>query len=282
MASVSNNFINTLNKTLGTQNPKDVANSVLKENVSIGEAIVNVLGATGIAGFKFNIPKSELVKMQSDITDHYTDANRPIQDHIALSPIIITLNGLHGEYFHSVNPIEDTLAKVVPTMRLVAEFLPKISPVTQKIKTDYINKTKEMATKYNVSDPKNLENIDKFQAAKEVTLLNGMDLFKLFQELYKLKSAQTRAFLFFEALWQSKTRFTVETTWKRYNNMVIENLQPLRDENADITDFTVTFKQINYAVTQVTSAKDAVGRLSDMLSKTSVKGVDKGKKVDTI
>ena len=102
------------------------------------------------------------------------------------------------------------------------------------------------------------------------------------QDVYKLKSSQTRAFLFFEALWKSKARFSVETTWKRYDNMVITSIKPLRDENADITDFTLTFKQINRAVTETTNLKGAAGRLSQQLSKTNKKGLDKGKEVKTI
>ena len=67
-----------------------------------------------------------------------------------------------------------------------------------------------------------------------------MDLFTLFQSLYKLKSAQARAFLFFECMWKSRALFSVETTWKRYDNMAILSLQPRRDKNADITEFSIT------------------------------------------
>ena len=112
--------------------------------------------------------------------------------------------------------------------------------------------------------------------------LNNIDLFQTMQDIYKLKSNQTRAFLFFEALWKSKARFTVETTWKRYDNMVITSVKPLRDENADITDFTLTFKQINRAITEVTNLKGAAGRLSQQLAKSNKKGLDKGKEVNTI
>ena len=63
------------------------------KSVNIGEAIVEFASQTGIAGFKFNLPKREQVKMQSDITDYYTDLNSPVQDHIARKPIEITMNG---------------------------------------------------------------------------------------------------------------------------------------------------------------------------------------------
>ena len=104
-----------LNTIYGKIDKTQLATKMLKESINVGEAIVNVLSCTGIAGFKFNIPQREQLKFRSDVTDHYTDNNTPVQDHIAQKPIEITLTGLHGEYFYSVHQIADALAKVVPT-----------------------------------------------------------------------------------------------------------------------------------------------------------------------
>lgn len=278
MATVENTFVQAQNKKYAQINKEDYARSLFKENISINEAIVNVLSNTGIAGFKFNVPAREQVEMQSEVTDHYTDINRPIQDHIALRPITITLNGLHGEYFYSVNKIEDTLAKVIPTLSLVKQFLPKLSDVTMNIKAA----KKALPFYQRVANAQNKEYTFKDKVETLWDELNGFDLFQTMQDIYKLKSSQTRAFLFFEALWKSKARFTVETSWKRYDNMVITSVKPLRDENADITDFTITFKQINRAVTETTNLKGAAGRLSQQLAKTNKKGTDKGKEVPTV
>lgn len=278
MATVENTFVQAQNKKYAQINKEDYARSLFKENISINEAIVNVLSNTGIAGFKFNVPAREQVEMQSEVTDHYTDINRPIQDHIALRPITITLNGLHGEYFYSVNKIEDTLAKVIPTLSLVKQFLPKLSVVTMNIKAA----KKALPFYQRVANAQNKEYTFKDKVETLWDELNGFDLFQTMQDIYKLKSSQTRAFLFFEALWKSKARFTVETSWKRYDNMVITSVKPLRDENADITDFTITFKQINRAVTETTNLKGAAGRLSQQLAKTNKKGTDKGKEVPTV
>lgn len=294
MTTVINSFIEKQNEKYAQINKEDYAKSLFKENVNVGEAIVNILSNTGIAGFKFNVPQREQVEMQSEVTDHYTDINRPIQDHIALKPITITLNGLHGEYFYSVNRIEDALAKVTPTLSLVKQFLPRISPQVMKAKMRYQENLKTTLTGYafNMSGYSDWDgkftnkeqSLIRKTALKDTLMdeLNDVDLFQTMQDLYKLKSSQTRAFLFFEALWKSKARFTVETTWKRYDNMVITSVKPLRDENADITDFTLSFKQINRAVTEVTNLKGAAGRLSQQLAQTNKKGLDKGKEVKTI
>ena len=270
-----NAYVNgTLDSKYGQINKFQLASKLLKESVNVGEAIVNVLSNTGIAGFKFNIPEKEQIRLQSDITDHYTDINNPIQDHIAHKPIRVTLNGLHGDYFYSVNQIEDTLAKVIPTLALVKQFLPKLPD----------NVKQNLSNKYQALAGNNQENIlNQIKAADtNPNELNRIDLFKLFQDIYKVASAQTRAYLFLKALWESKAIFSVETTFERFDNMTIEDMTPLRDGNADYAEFAITFKQMNFAKTVITSVDGAVGRLSAMIQGTAEKGVDKGKEVKTI
>lgn len=263
------NLDSLLNEKYGQLDKTQLATKLLKENVNVGEAIVNILSHTGIAGFRFNIPEREQLKFQSDVTDHYTDKNNAIEDHIAQKPITITLTGLHGEYFYSVHQIQDTLAKVVPTLSLIKQFIPKLPDgAKQKLLKKYQSLN---------NSSKTLEALKIQEKSTNKNEVNGVDLFALFQDIYKLGSSQTRAYLFLKALWKSKAIFSVETTFERFDNMVIIDLSPLRTDNADIAQFNVTFKQINFAQTITTTAQDAVGRLSNMLSKPQNKGVDKGK-----
>lgn len=276
----TNDFFQTINKKYSEVNKTQLATKLLKEHTDIEEAVVNILGSTGIAGFKFHIPKREQIKMQAEATDHYIDTNRPVQDHIALKPITITLNGLHGDYFYSVNQIEDMLATVVPTLSLVKQFLPKLSDATKQVKEKYYKNLKAKAFVKSTYEKKT--NIyDNISSGLDAVLLNREDLFSLAQQLYKLKSAQTRAFFFFEALWKSRAIFSVETTYRRYDNMVITSATPLRDENADITDFTLTFKQLNFTTSLYRSYENVAGRLRQQLAQTANKGLDKGREVPT-
>ena len=274
------NLLSTINKKYGSLNKKTIVQSLWKKTVDVGTAVVNILGATGIAGFKFHIPQTEMVKFASDITDQYTDINSPVQDHIALKPITITLSGLVGDYFYSINQIEDYLALVTPTLTIIKEFATEYSPIVQQIKSKYQN------LKYPIQQLK-LENNANTSflvgtAEKSKIRFNTMDLFTLFQELYKVKSAQTRAFLFFEALWKSKLPFSVETTWKRYDNMVVLNIEPKRDNNADITEFTITFKQINTTQTKTETFAEYANRHAQQSADPINKGVEQGEKVSIL
>lgn len=251
---------------------KNGAKDFFGKLVEPGKAVVSVISATGIAGFKFHVPQSEEIKFESDITDHYTDENEAFQDHIALKPIIITLTGYQGDYFYTIHPIESAVALVTPTLKLVQEYIPKFSAIVQQIKGK--PKVSELVSVDKAGNP-----ISTLQGGLTANknALNAVDLFKFFQNIYKFKSAQARAFFYLEALWKAKTPFSVETSWKRYDNMVIQSLVPKRDGNADITDFSVTFKQVNFAATQVKKLEGA-GRKS-ILDSDVIKKIDKGEEV---
>lgn len=305
-------FFTNLNKKYGNLNKKQLAQTLLKEGVEAGTAIVNILSTTGIAGFKFHVPETEQIQFENEITDHYIETGSAIQDHIAQRPIIITLTGLVGDYFYSVNKIEDMLALVTPTVSLVKEFVPEFSKITKQVKNAKYSYEASLNTsvineiKSNINGTSSLgvikdtinANISGAVTPSEISqavnnyqpkikrLINaitnnvsGEDLFTLFQSLYKIKSAQTRAFLFFEGLWRRQIAFSVETTWKRYDNMLVEKITPMRDSNADITEFSLTLKQVKYAETQSVSVNDAANRVEQQKSSIVDKGVEKGEEI---
>lgn len=265
------NFFNIVNDRYKQISKTTLAQTMFKKSVDIGSAIVNIVGNTGIAGFKFHCPMREEIEMASEATDHYLDNNNPVQDHIIQKPVIINLQGFQGDYFYSVNQIEDTLALITPTLSLVKQFLPELTEATKQIKaTSFFNKTNSYKL------------VDGVLTTSIQNDVNFVDLFRIFQDLYKLTSAQTRAFFFLEALWRSKALMTVETTWKRYDNMVITNVKPIRDENLDITDFRVSFKQIYFTSSNIIDLDNAAGRTRQQLAAVSKKGIDKGQEVTTI
>lgn len=272
---VSKSFLKNRNSKYGTINKKEVAQSMWQKTVDAGNAVVNILGATGIAGFKFHVPETEAVRFESEITDHYTDTNSALQDHIANKPITITCTGLVGDYFYSVNQIEDFLALIVPTITLVKEFIPQIRSITQKEK---INTSSLESVTQKQEDGSYIVKSGIGKDRYKYTF-NSMDLFSLFQSLYKLKSAQTRAFLFFESLWKARATFSVETTWKRYDNMAVLSLEPKRDRNADITEFSITFKQLAFTESKSETIEEYSNRVAQQKAQTVNKGVEKGEEI---
>ena len=287
---MTDSFFQTINQKYSSISKTQLAQNIFKNTVNIGEAAVNILGSFGIAGFRFHIPTREQAKLENEVTDHYVDTNSAVQDHIACKPVQITLTGLQGDYFYSVNEIEDMLANVTPTLSLVKQFVPKLSAATIQAKQGWLNYQNTINTGGGIGEN---QNIDPSKTLTENTTLaskagvlwnslNGVDLFKLFQNLYKLKSAQTRAYLFFEALRKSRAVFSVECSWRSYQNMTVTQVTALRDENADITDITVALKQISFVQSLVRSYENTAGRTREQLAAVENKGVDKGKEVKTV
>lgn len=305
---MANTYLTKLNNIYGKVNLESIATKTFQDIVDSKNAVLGILSHTGIAGFKFHIPDREQVRMQSRITTHYLENNEPAQDHIANEPIEITLQGYQGEYFYPIKKIEALAAAIIPTMSLIPEFMPKISAITKQVKQaklDYekaLNPNQFMTYNGNaianavnnfvsgnnigngsiisqtINDYVNKDRLGSLKSAWNNNF-NAVDLFATFQNLYKFKSAQARAYYFFEALWKSKMTFSVETTWKRYDNMAILNVTPVRDKTLDITDFRVTLQQINRTYS-LSMSINAAGRTRTQLAEEANKGTDKGLKVD--
>ena len=300
---MANTYLQKLNNLYGKTNLPNLATATFQDVVDSKNAILSIFSHTGIAGFKFHIPQREQVNFVSRVTNHYLENNESAQDHIVNEPIQITLSGYQGEYFYPLQKYEALIAEVVPTLGLVTQLMPKITDITKQVKnaklaaeeaqrinnslnynvqlTDITTRNSSSAISQAISTDILNNPSSKWDVLKETAKneFNAVDLFSLFQNIYKLKSAQTRAYLFFEALWKAKMLFSVETSWKRYDNMTILNVTPIRDNNADITDFKITLQQINRTYSK-SILTDAAGRTQDQLADVVNKGTDTGLKVD--
>ncbi|MBQ2285329.1 MAG: hypothetical protein II244_06660, partial [Clostridia bacterium] len=196
------------------------------------------------------------------------------------------------EYFYSIHKIKDLVSAVGTTMKLVKEFMPQLGRVQENLRTKWDNYQAQVQAGAGISNFSKIDpskslalNTSLKEKAKllfnQFTSYDGVDLFKLFQSLYKFKSAQTRAFLFFEVMRMADKPFTVETRWKRYDNMYIQDCTILAEDNADISEFQITFKQLNFASSQVLNI-NAAGRTRQQYWEETNKGLNNGTKVETI
>lgn len=265
--------------------------SFLKES-DIKGAIVSIFDSTGIAGFRFNVPKMEQVRLSNDITDYYSDSNTVFNDQVAHKPVVVTVSGLQGEYFYSVHKLKDMISGVGTTLKLVSQFKPQLGAIQNQLRQKWNNYQKQVETinynklaNYDLYNPSTYGNVTLKQKANllfnQFKTYDGIDLFNLFQELYKFKSAQTRAYLFFETMRMADKPFTVETRWKRFDSMYIQDVIVTGEDTADITDFQVTFKQMKFTHTQALKI-NAAGRTQQQYWQETNKGLDKGTKVETI
>lgn len=178
----------------------------------------------GINGFVFDIPQTETISLTAQITDHWTETNVSIQDHIAIEPVKITLTGIVAELVWEKSKGAAAAEQAIQR----AMEVPGMSPQLAQGATQYLAGYEEL-------------NRQKNQA---LNIYNDLNTF--YDKNLIATTKQGKAFGILEGYFYGRTLCTINTPWKYYTNMAIENLTFNQDETTrDMTTVTVTFKQIN-------------------------------------
>ena len=178
----------------------------------------------GINGFVFDIPQTDTVNLTAEITDHWTETNVAIQDHIAFQPVKITLTGIVAELIWEKSKGAAAAEQAIQR----AMDVKALSPELAQGATQYLSGYEEL-------------NRQKDQAKK---VYNDLNTF--YDKNLISTTKQGKAYGILESMFYGRTLCTVNTPWKYFTNMAIENLTFNQDETTkDMTTVTVTFKQIN-------------------------------------
>jgi hypothetical protein len=197
--------------------------------------IIRTKTPVGINGFVFDYEGETTVNLNSDITDHYTEDNTVINDHIAIRPARVTLRGFVSEL--SLNRTR-TLSGIIEA---VSDRLGTVDAYLQDYTPGMVKQMQQtLAAAQNVANTVS-------QVAERAGNIVG-----LFANGHPGQTKQSRAFESLESLWKTKQYFELETPYKIYENMVIESIvfmQP--DDSKYQSDITVTLKEIRFAKVQV-------------------------------
>lgn len=231
---------------------------------SAGRAFVSVAATGGYAGFIFDITKDETVELDSDITDHYVENGIAVQDHIALAPERVTVSGLVGEYKNVVENHPNALQKITRKLTTLQSYLPAISDAAQTAYDIYERGTEGFTSWEGITD----------------TASDIGNLWKDYRNINIPANEQQRAFLYFEALRNSRVTFTIQTPFRYYTDMAIERIA-IRQSGAtrDESEFEVSFKKIRYVSTEIADLSaegQRQGRNENQWQAITKKGVSKG------
>ncbi len=225
---------------LGNLNLQDGNNYL---NTIANKFIVKPKTASGIGGFVFDYEGEDTVTYQADITDHYLESNDAVQDHIAQRPARIVLRGFVSELV-SKQPagIVGALNTIQNKLTAVPAYLGKYTPGAIAAIQRGITTAQTTVDRINLGLAK-VQNI--------VGFLPGAA---------PHKSKQQKAFAQLTALWQSRQVFTVETPYRYFDSMVIETLSFVQpEETRDMTDISVTLKQMRFVQVASVSNIDTFG-----------------------
>ena len=240
-------------------------NTAETANELIGKYAVSPVVNLGIAGLAFDIFEEHKVELQSDITDHFVEDNTAIQDQIANRPLKFTLRGFVGELIDERADPKSTVQELTEKITTINAYIPVITGAARQVNTLIQNR-----------------NSNDVEANIDATIGTGVDLFKAYKELNPPDTRQAKAYNFFRALRDAKQLVGVDTPFGFVPNMAIENIVATQGDNAYITDFSITLKQIRTAKTQLVDfdSKTFQGRTADQKAEEADKGKVDGKPVN--
>ena len=207
------------------------------------------------AGVYFDVLMEHSVSVQNQITDNYLENNTAIQDHIAKSPLVVSLRGLSGElvykpptqalkqaYTKSNLFIQKTFNKNNPMannnlltdkLTLIPALLPPVDNVTQ------LAKNAVQYAEASIDRYKKIIDVQNFRQENRETRLR-----QIYKDFVKLRDANTLLY--------------VQTPYETFINMAIQSITLRQGNQLHITDIELTLKQINYATTKTTKANEQV------------------------
>lgn len=191
--------------------------------------------------YLFHVEADNTIELQSDITDSYIETNSARNDHIALKPERVTVQGFIGE-LNDVLPID---LKGYDA-NFIASKLTALGAYEPKLSVAALIALNSIVLGYQIVA----------NAAKSV----GQTLSSL-GILDEYVTNQAYYFGLFYSAWQQRTLYTIQTPWTKFNDMAIEALRAKQDATTRmITDFEVTFKKLRFIDTSraVTKYRDTL------------------------
>jgi len=239
-----------------------ILNTTTTANKLVNKYIVSPLFQLGLAGFIFDILEETRIELKADITDHYTEDNSAIQDHIAIQPTRITLRGFVGELSNIVEEERGSIQKLTEKLTQITSMVPIITNGAKTIRNALVSEKKNTADYVNTA------------------VGTGVDLYQAFKSLNPPKTKQAQAYNFFRALFESKQLVSLETPYSFYSNMAIESITAVQGRESNmITDFSISLKEFRTVKTKTINfdPEKYQGRGESQRSELSDQGKAQGK-----
>lgn len=226
-------------------------NSIAGITTALQTYVVAPLNAFGLGGFVFNLQGEDTATLSSDITDHYSENNTFLQDHIAIKPKRITLRGYVGELIYNASGQSPTVVQTV-TQKLtqIAAFLPAMGAAATQAQAAIASVSGATGT---------TGTLDALAGAIPATA----NIYGLVTNLLGTVSGDTKnqqsAYQYFAACQSTGTLMGIQTPWEFLTNMAVETIVAIQSEDSIfVTDFAITFKQMRFASIATVTATSAL------------------------
>lgn len=199
------------------------------------------------------------INMQSNITDNYLENNCPVQDHIALPPITVSLRGLAGEVvfrgkYISVDILRDNADNLLNNLKISLEG------------NEYYNVTSDISAQKLGALAQLYPPVDNLtQRAKNLaaTVENSAKRYANIAEHFITGSEERVTKLVyiyeeFKKLREAKAIVEVATPYAYLKNMALASVVLRQGNENYITDIDLSLKQVSFTETETTGADKTV------------------------
>lgn len=188
--------------------------------------------AEGISGWITDVPIREDITLSADITPLVVENGSFITDHIVRKPARITLSGLIGENVVKREvggqPVQEITNRLGESEAYLGDYTPGMLQNTEKASTQ----SQESLSSINQRISRSQNVVEPFSGEDDAPSRQ----YKLYQEI--------------KALFNTNAVVTVQTPWDYYETMMIETITAQQgEETEEITDVSVTLKEIRFAET---------------------------------
>lgn len=221
----------------------------------------------------FNIIKTHRTSLNAQITDNYIENNTALQDHIAFSPIIVTLSGLVGE---------NVLTSAAAELQTQEQLLTARAFQNQILWGDrgewwegLTNPSSPLGNKLNtlsILTPASSNITQLAKNAVQQVYTSARRYIGAFAGFFNRNTASLPmsnrgnienqklqyAYDVLQSIFYNRKACVIHTPWKSFQDMYIQSIEITQDDVNHIMDVSVTFKQLKFASVQYGKVNEQV------------------------
>lgn len=219
--------------------------------ISAGDTISNQLE------LYFDIIKEHSISVQNQITDNYLENNTAVQDHIAHSPITVTVSGLIGELIYKPAPKSYIEEKSTPYLQN------GWNKATGLIKNEKIRATTNKLGELTVLLPPVSNAMQVARNASsyiEASVNRYIQMFVPTEDRLRLEQVYSNLLI----LRNNNKAFRVQTPFKELDSMYIQSITLRQGNENYVGDISITLKQLRFVGVETTKAnKDVMAKYNE-------------------
>jgi len=198
---------------------------------------------------------NESISCQADITDNFVESNVAYQDHIAIKPVVYTVEGEVGELaWYRNDSVSSVMEAVAQKLEPIASFNQTLSKTASKVQD---------------------------KALKIIGVVDSLDnaISRIWGFLSNddVDTEQKKVFKYLLVLWRSRTPINIKTPWKNLSNYVIQNVEFTQsDRTVDKSKIKISFKEF-----KTTKNKTTAFDLNKYMGRGSAQNAEKQNKGTT-